>query len=265
MFLGHALLLGDRRSGVIDLHTHLLPGVDDGSRALEVSVQVLERFGREGVTTVACTPHLVASQAHEAPVEAYAALRTHVQEAAPTGPTLLAGFEIMLDRPGFDLRLPGLTLGDSRAVLVEFPRAALPPGATEELLRIRASGLVPVVAHPERYRGVTLELVQAWRELGAVIQGDALMLLTTGPMAKLARALLEDGMYDILASDNHGDRRSLSTVREWLLAVSGDAQGRLLTEENPRRVLDDEAMMPVPPLRQEQSAWQKLRAMLGRR
>lgn len=263
--MGHALFLGDRRSGVIDLHTHLLPGVDDGSRALEVSVQVLERFGREGVTTVACTPHLVASQAHAAPVEAYAALRASVQEATPTGPALVAGFEIMLDRPGFDLRLPGLSLGDSRAVLVEFPRASLPPGATDELLRIRVSGLVPVVAHPERYRGVTLDMVRAWRELGAVIQGDALMLLSTGTMAKLARALLEDGMYDILASDNHGDRRSLATVREWLLAVGGDEQGQLLTEENPRRVLEDAAMLPVPPFRPDQSMWQKLRAMLGRR
>lgn len=265
MHVGDALLLGDRRPAVIDLHTHLLPGVDDGSRAMEVSVQVLERFAREGVTTVACTPHLVASQAHAAPVEAYAALRSSVQEGAPKGPRLTAGFEIMLDRPGFDLRMPGLTLGDSRAVLVEFPRAALPPGASDELLRIRASGLVPVVAHPERYRGASIELVQAWREIGAVIQGDAFTLLSTGAMAKLARALLEEGLYDILASDNHGDRRSLATVREWLHALGGDEQGRVLTEENPRRVLADEAMAPVPPLAREQSAWQKLRAMLGRR
>lgn len=250
---------------MIDLHTHLLPGVDDGSRAMDVSVQVLERFAREGVTTVACTPHLVASQAHAAPVESYAALRAQVQEGTPAGPRLVAGFEIMLDRPGFDLRVPGLTLGDSHAVLVEFPRAALPPGATDELLRIRASGLVPVVAHPERYRGASVELVQAWRDVGAVIQGDAMVLLSTGDMAKLARALLEEGLYDILASDNHGDRRSLAMVREWLAALGGDEQGRVLTEENPRRVLADEAMAPVPALKREQSAWQKLRALLGRR
>lgn len=49
-----------------------------------------------------------------------------------------------------------------------------------------------------------------------VIQGDALMLLSAGEMAQLARAMLAGGLYDILASDNHGDRRSLATVREWL-------------------------------------------------
>ncbi|MDZ7581625.1 MAG: hypothetical protein U5R30_13695 [Deltaproteobacteria bacterium] len=77
--------------------------------------------------------------------------------------------------------------------------------------------------------------------------------------------MLEEGLYDILASDNHGDRRSLSTVRQWLLELGGARHGRLLTEENPRRLLEDEALERVPPLRQDRSAWQRLRAMLGRR
>lgn len=250
---------------MIDLHTHLLPGVDDGARALDVSVRVLERFAAEGVRALACTPHLAASAAGSAPVEAHAALRAALQEAAPAGLHLLAGFEIMLDQPGAELRRPGLTLGDSQAVLVEFPRSALPPGATAELLRIRSGGLIPVVAHPERYRGMSMALVESWRELGAVMQGDGLMLLSTGPMAVLARTMLEEGVYDILASDNHGDRRSLATVREWLVAMGGAAQAQVLMEENPRRLLADEALLPVAPLRRERTLWQRLRESLGRR
>ena len=250
---------------MIDLHTHLLPGVDDGSRTMDNSVRVLERLLVEGVREVACTPHLTASRAHEAPVDEYAALRAELQRLAPEGMRLAAGFEIMLDRPGCDLTKRGLTLGTSRAVLVEFPRSGLPAGATAELMRIRASGLVPVIAHPERYRGVTLADIEAWREVGVVIQGDALMLLSAGEMAQLARAMLAGGLYDILASDNHGDRRSLATVREWLRETGEDGHGVLLTEENPRRVLADEALLPVPPLRRERSLWQRLRAMIGGR
>ncbi|MBK6488641.1 MAG: hypothetical protein IPF98_17725 [Gemmatimonadetes bacterium] len=254
---------------MLDLHTHLLPGVDDGSRALDVSVRVLERFAAEGVSVVACTPHLAASRAIEAPVAAHAALRAAVQAAleatAPGAITLVAGFEIMLDVPGCELHGRGLTLADSRAVLVEFPRTGLPPGATGELLRLRSSGLVPVVAHPERYKGVSVDTMHEWRDVGAVLQGDAMMLLSTGPMAVLARTLLEEGLYDILASDNHGDRRTLSTVREWLRELGGDRQGWQLTEDNPRRLLEDAPLEPVPPLRQPRSAWQRLRAMLGRR
>lgn len=250
---------------MIDLHTHLLPGVDDGSRALDVSVRVLERFVEDGVTVVACTPHLAASRAHEAPVAEHAALRATVQEAAPPGITLLAGFEVMLDRPGVDLAGAGVTLGSSRAVLVEFPRAGLPPGATGELLRLRSSGLVPVVAHPERYNGVSIEMLHEWRDVGAVLQGDALMLLSTGAMAELARTTLEEGLYDILASDNHGDRRCLATVRQWLRELGGEAQGEVLTVDNPRRLLEDVPLARVAPLRQPRSAWQRLREMLGRR
>ena len=249
---------------MIDLHTHLLPGVDDGSRTLETSQRVLERFSAEGVMVVACTPHLNASAAADAPLAAHRELRAQLQSIAPEDVRIVNGFEIMLDRPGCDLRLPGLALGDSRAVLVEFPRAMLPEGATDELLRIRASGVIPVVAHPERYRGVTVDTMHVWRDVGAVIQGDALMLLSAGDMAKLARAMLEEGVYDILASDNHGDRRSLSTVRLWLREMQADAQGRLLTEENPRRVLAGESLERVPPLRTRGGVWQRLRALVAR-
>lgn len=251
---------------MIDLHTHLLPGVDDGSRTLDTSVRVLERFAAEGVTTVACTPHLTASGAHEAPVALHAARRAELQALTPEGLELVSGFEIMLDRPGVDLRTPGLSLGASRAVLVEFPRSALPPGATDELLRIRSSGLIPVVAHPERYHGITLDTIHVWRDVGAVMQGDALMLLSTGAMAGLAREMLSQGVYDILASDNHGDRRSLAMVRAWLGEMGGDEQGALLSEENPRRLLQDNALLRVAPLRHERTMWQRLRELvMGRR
>jgi protein-tyrosine phosphatase len=250
---------------VIDLHTHLLPGVDDGSPTLENSVRVLERLAGEGVTEVACTPHLSASRVKEAPVDAHAGLREALQEAIGTRVRLHRGFEVMLDRPGVPLHGLGLTLGASRAVLVEFPHGPLPEGHEGELLRLRSSGIIPVVAHPERYGGMTLEIVRKWRELGAVIQGDALLLLSTGSKALLARAMLEEGAYDILASDNHGDRRSLSTVMLWLNELHGAEQGEILTVTNPRRLLADEPMLPVPPLRERRGIWERLKALVSDR
>ncbi len=257
---------------MIDLHTHLLPGVDDGSRTLDTSVRVLQRMAAEGVTTVACTPHLNASQVEQAPVEEHARLRAELQAAVTRElegqgmppVQLVAGFEVMLDRPGCELRDKGVTLAGSRAVLVEFPRQGVPSGATEELLRLRAGGMIPVVAHPERYRGVSVDTMHVWRDVGAVIQGDALMLLSSGPTAELAREMLEAGVYDILASDNHGDRRSLSTVRLWLREMGGDAQGRVLTVENPQRLLADEPLLRVAPLRRERSWWDRIKALAGR-
>jgi protein-tyrosine phosphatase len=251
---------------VIDIHTHLLPGVDDGSPSVEVSVEVLGRFAGEGVETVVCTPHLRASQVGEAPHAAFAAIFDVLGAAAPRVPTLLRGWEIMLDIPGVDLTVPGLTLGPSSAVLVEFPRTGVPARAGDELFRLRMAGLVPVLAHPERYWGCTTALVRSWRQSGTVIQIDSAALLAGGRMGQLALALLEEGLADCLASDNHGDRRSLRVVRDWLGEQGAGEHATLLTEINPRRVLSNLAVLPVPPVRVGQGLLARLRELVrGRR
>jgi protein-tyrosine phosphatase len=231
------------------MHTHLLPGVDDGSPSFDVSLPVLERFAEQGVTVLVCTPHLNASQAAAAPWEGHGALFAELQARAPAGIELQLGWEIMLDSPGVDLTAPYLTLGSSRALLVEFTRGGLPPGASVELRRIARAGRTPVLAHPERYFGCTLELVREWRALGVVIQTDASVLMGRGVPSELARDMLAEGLIDILASDNHGDRRALSTAREWLRERGGDEQVELLTHHNAACVLADEDPVPVPPLK----------------
>ncbi|MDQ6828435.1 MAG: hypothetical protein M3081_06160, partial [Gemmatimonadota bacterium] len=153
-----------------------------------------------------------------------------------------------LDMPGVDLTPPHLHLGDSSAALVEFPRMNVPMTASEELLRIRKSGVIPVLAHPERYWGCTPEKVMEWRNAGAVIQMDAAMLLGRGNTAKLARELLERGLVDCIASDNHGDSRSLAAARDWLIELAADEQAQLLTHTNPGRLLASEPVIPVPSL-----------------
>lgn len=245
---------------MIDLHSHLLPGVDDGSPTLEHSATVLARFASEGVRGVACTPHLNASGADLAPVAAHQALLRQLQLLAPADLTLYSGWEIMLDRPGVLRRMPGLGLGTSRAILVEWPHTVVPPWATGELLRLRGEGFTPLVAHVERYRGITLELVQQWRELGAVMQTDATILVSGGTMCEFAKTLLARGLTDLLASDNHGDRRTLRTARWWLTEIGAPEQAMVLTETNPQRLLHDQEMLPVPAVRFEQGVVDRLRA-----
>ena len=167
---------------------------------------------------------------------------------APPVPELVLGWEIMLDAPGVDLRSPDLHLGNSGAALVEFPRMSVPPGATQELLRIRMSGVTPVIAHPERYHQCTSEVVQEWRSVGAVIQMDAVMIFGNAPVSRLARKLLEEGLVDCIASDTHGDQRSLRSARDWLEAVGAHEQAELLTTVNARRLLNREAVLPVSPI-----------------
>jgi protein-tyrosine phosphatase len=233
---------------MVDLHTHLLPGVDDGARSAEQALEALARFAADGVTTVVCTPHLRASMAASAPAERYAARLAALRAAAAAAPELRLGFEIMIDRPGVDLSAPALRLGGANAVLVEFPHTGVPPRAVRELERLRASGVVPVLAHPERYWGSSVAHVREWRAAGAVMQGDATILLGRHERAALARALLAEGLIDLLASDNHGDTRSLRAARDWLAENDAVEQAAQLTDRNARHLLAGEALEPVAPI-----------------
>lgn len=233
---------------MIDIHSHLLPGVDDGSRSVEMSLPVLERFAADGVECLVLTPHLSASEAAHAPYERNLAIFEELQGVAPRTLELRLGWEIMLDQPNVDLRARTLGLGGARAVLVEFPRLGVPVQAGDELYRIRCSGVVPVLAHPERYYGCTVERVAEWRRAGAVIQMDTAGLLGTGAVSKLSRALVQAGLVDLFASDNHGDSRSLAVARDWLLDVATPQHAEIMTRTNARRLLNSEPLFPVPPL-----------------
>ena len=252
---------------MIDIHTHLLPGVDDGSPSVDASVPVLQRYGQQGVDVLVCTPHLRASDAPRMSPDTYAEVFATLTAAAPERPALKLGWEIMLDMPGVDLRAPHLHLGGSSAALVEFPRMHVPPGAERELLRIRMSGVVPVLAHPERYHRCTIEQVEEWRNVGAVIQVDAAMLFGNAPMCRLARGILEEGLADCIASDNHGDSRSLHAARAWLMEIGADEPAQLLTHTNAGHLLANEPPVPVPPIpRVEPGMLGRLRELLfGRR
>src|SRR5690606_30700608 len=125
-----------RHGRVIDIHSHLLPGVDDGSPSIDASLPVLRRFEEEGVEVLVLTPHLNASQASVAPIERHREILEELRRGAPALPELRLGWEIMLDAPGADLSAPELALAGSRALLVEFSRGGLPRGATAELRRL---------------------------------------------------------------------------------------------------------------------------------
>ncbi|OGU01841.1 MAG: hypothetical protein A2085_09615 [Gemmatimonadetes bacterium GWC2_71_10] len=247
---------------MIDLHTHLLPGVDDGSESLAQSEAVLKRFAEQGVKAVCCTPHLRASDIAAAPCAEMDELLAELAPAAPAGLQLERGFEIMLDVPGAAIADRCLTLARSRYVLVEFQRLMPAEPSVEALRAIVAQGLVPVLAHPERYAACSVPMAKAWQEAGAALQVDATTLLGDTRRAERARAVVEAGHAAIIASDNHGDLRNLSAAVEWLESHGARTQAQLLASVNPRAMLEDGDLEPVPPVRFRRSWYTTLKAFV---
>ena len=249
---------------MIDLHTHLLPGVDDGSDSTEESVKVLTRMAQHGVTAVLLTPHVSASQLEADPDEplrrrqrSYEELRAY----APPTPQLHLGFEVMLDQP-----MPALAMGDrrislagSRYYLVEFPLGVVADFATTVLNQIARSGAVPLVAHVERYDACSVPTVSAWREAGAKIQVDATTVTRPGTRGRRARELLEAGLADVIASDNHGGPRTVATGQDYLTQLGYATVAQRLALENPRAVLEDAEMVDVPAVKIEEGMLSRIK------
>lgn len=251
---------------MIDLHSHLLPAVDDGSKSVAQSVKVMQALAAGGVTDICLTPHLRAGQVATAPPAAHEAAFASLAAAAPAMPRLHRGAEVMLDRP---LTVTGegarrCTIAGTRYMLVEFPRMVAFDTVSIALGRVLELGLVPLLAHPERYTCSTPEAVARWREGGAFMQVDATTLLSTQSRGQRARALVSAGLADILAADNHGDDRSIATGRRFVEAQDGASQAELLTVVNPQAILNDAPLTAVPPVEIRRTWMQKLRRLLER-
>lgn len=249
---------------MIDLHSHLLPGVDDGSRSVEQSLKVLDELAAQGITDVCLTPHLRAGQAGAGPPEAHERAFEALRARAPVVPRLHRGAEVMLDRPirAEPETIRRVTLGGTRYILVEFSRMVAFDTVSIALRRILDTGLIPVLAHPERYRCCSVEAVERWRALGAVMQVDGPTLVTSRLRGQRARELVAAGLADIIAGDNHGDDRSMAQGYQFLVAQDAAEAGDLLARRNPAAILADGRPEPVPPVPIKSTWMQRLRILL---
>ncbi len=257
-----------------DLHSHLIPGVDDGARTVDDALDGLGRMMAVGVTRVATTPHALGSLTRDP--DGFAEWIDHVDtqwealERAATasypGLELHRGHEVMLDVPDPDLSDPRLRLGDTAYALIEWPRLQIPPGTVPVLTRLVAAGVKPLIAHPERYAGLDrgLGLVEEWKRVGAGLQCNYGSLLGRyGPAPRtVALRMLERGLVDCLSTDFHGRRHLklfVREARELFEDVDGEEAWSILSGANPRRILDDEAPLAVPPIDVGTSLWGRVR------
>jgi protein-tyrosine phosphatase len=247
-------------SRIVDFHSHLMPGVDDGSRTVEQSIQSLAAMAAQGITTCITTPHFDASLTH-APAAlaerlgqfdlAWAELTAAVAQT-PGLPELKRGTEVMLDEPEVDLSDARIRLAGGRFILCEFPGLRLPPNAEWGVSNLIAQGWQPIIAHPERYRNLDpqLTMLARMRDAGAVFQVNAGSLLGQHgePAMRTAQRILAFGWAEYFSSDYHARGvPATQKVVELLHSEGAQAQATRLTEENPARMLAGEMPLPVAP------------------
>jgi len=259
-----------------DLHSHLVPGVDDGARTVEEALEGIGRLRDEGVQTLVATPHLDGSitkipEALELRLQevelAWEGLKAVASEAFPKM-EFFQGHEVMLDIPDPDFSDPRTRLAGTSYVLVEWPRLQVPPATTQVLARIRDAGYQVILAHPERYHGLDadLNLPGEWRKMGARLQVNYGSLAGRYGEEPRQRVLtfLERGWVDLFSTDFHG-RPHLSIylhkAREAMEILEGGEQFDLLARTNTARVLRGDEPLPALPLTRERGLWEKVRGL----
>ena len=246
---------------MIDLHAHILPVLDDGAQDLNDALEMAALAVESGVTVLTATPHCAAFGPQavcraETVRQAVRSLRAALAQAKI--PLQLAhGMEIYGTPEVTDLLKNGqlLCLNSSRCPLVEFAFTDCAAQATETLQALRSAGLRPLVAHPERYLYTQDDptLLNLWVEMGCLLQvnkGSLLGRFGKGAEA-LAWALVDRGFAFAVASDAHTPVMRTPWMRDAALLLEEEfspAAARLLLEENPRRLLNNEPIRPVEPV-----------------
>ena len=242
---------------MIDLHSHILPGIDDGAKTLADSVQIARDAVAAGVETLVATPHVRADYPNDAETihRAVAATRGEL-DASGIALELLPGAELDLDYHATldEEELARLGLGGNpRLLLIEFPYTGWPVALAETLAKLRLRGVTAVLAHPERNPEVQAgpARLQPLTEAGTLVQLTAGSVVgSLGKSAQAAaHALLDLGLAHVVASDVHSMRHRVSTD-ELLAALDHDeALVRWLTIDVPAAALRGEELPSRPPRR----------------
>lgn len=227
---------------MIDLHNHILPAIDDGAGDYAMSIEMARIAVNDGITHIACTPHIVPGLWNNSATSIGKAVRSlrAVLAAERIDLALLCGADIRVapDLPAA-LKAGNMpTLRESRYFLLEPTHQVVPPRIEKLALRLIRDGFVPIITHPERLTWLPshYDIIERLNDIGCLIQITASSVTGTfGKAAKFyAEQLLDEGRVDIVATDAHN-----TTTRPPILSEARDCiAGRLGEEEAVAMVLD---------------------------
>jgi protein-tyrosine phosphatase len=246
-----------RMASMIDTHLHILPGVDDGPETMEEALALARALVQEGIHTAIATPHFndlfLQRSALEIKERVNSLQQVLDQQSIPL--RLFGGHEALI-KSGLveDIQAGRLaTLNESRYLLLELWNNTWLPETERVIFELRAFGIVPIIAHPERYRAIQKDPGR----LVALQQQGALAQLTAGSLVDMQRnsarrcaeTLLKKGLIHCIASDAHGlHKRPIGVTRGLQRALQLVDQGRVyqMVELRPIAIINNEEDRGLP-------------------
>jgi protein-tyrosine phosphatase len=252
---------------LIDLHCHLLPGIDDGSKDLAMSLAMARMASADGISTIACTPHILPGIYNNSGPAIRKAIARLAESIAKAGIpiSLVTGADVHI---ACDLAVQlrddrALTINGSRYLLLEPPHHVLPPRLEDLIFGLQTAGYVPILTHPER-----LSWLEGHYDLvGRLVSSSVLMQITAGSvMGRFGRRpcywaerMLDEGLCHLLATDAHNTEQRaprMADARDFVAQRLGDDEAINLVLRRPQGILNNLSPAELPPLPRAK-AWQQ--------
>jgi len=239
---------------VVDIHSHILPEVDDGPKSWDVSAAMCRAAAADGITHMVATPHANDRYHYDRPY--LQGLVNHLQQLAGASPKLLLGCDFHLSYDNLQDAFANPTryvIEGTRYLLVEFSNYSIPQQTSDSFMKLGNCGITPIITHPER-NPILRENPQSvleWAEQGCVIQmtGSALTGFWGERARRAALWLLEHQAVHVLATDAHDLEKRipvLSSGRDAAAKVCGKEIAEALVEGNPRAIITNQALPYFP-------------------
>lgn len=261
---------------MLDLHCHLLPGIDDGAKDLETSIKMLEIAKNNNTKAIIATPHVIEGKWLPAWEQIVAECKILEDESRKVDLDIpvYPGGEIALHMDILDsIKGPGpYCLNSGRYLLVELPAMEIPRFAEKFFFTLEARGITPVLAHPERHPELAKdpEILVEWIRRGVLTQinGASLMGRMGERAQNMAELLLARNMVHCFGSDAHSARNrnpDLSKAAERVVSMVGIEMARQILTVNPQRIIDsqDVVAFEVQPERRKTGILGRLLSKLG--
>lgn len=235
---------------MIDLHAHILPGLDDGPGTLDESLKMLEIAANDGIRAIVATPHTgngVYNNHRDSIISSLSILQKKI-ESAGLPIVLFAGADVHVNVDIAAMLDDGraMTVNDNgRYVMIEIPDQTVPPNFEEWLFGMRLKGITPILTHPERNVAIRgdIDFLAKIVNMGVLVQVTAMGL--TGhfgnAVERTTRQMLERGLVHVIATDAHSSESRppvLSAARDVAASLVGEEDAWHLVQKNPRSILE---------------------------
>ena len=239
---------------MVDIHCHILPGIDDGSTSWETTAEMCRVAAEDGITHIAATPHC--NDEFDYDRDRYTEMLAELADAAEGKLTFSLGcdFHFSYDNIQDALANPRrYTIGDSQYLLIEFSDYGLPPSVKDDLFSLSSCGMVPIITHPERNQILLRkpQLVLEMVEQGCLVQvtANAITGFWGSRSKKMAEWLLKREAVHVIASDAHDPERRkpvLSEARRAVVKLASEDVADALVTHNPAAIVEGKSL-PYPP------------------